>query len=131
MIAHVVETRVADRARSAFEPTRVAICTTLVAPSGTEPVVITESPCCCGALCRRTGATGDDDGPALDVAVDVGSPAGVTGGTGGTGITVATGVTAPDGSDAPDVPPSLVAVAVNVYLLPFARPDRTQLQPAA
>ena len=51
------------------------------------------------------------------------SPA-TTVGTAGT-LGFAIGVTDADGSDAPEVPPSFVAVAVNVYAVPFVRPDTT------
>ena len=37
----------------------------------------------------------------------------------------AIGVTGADGSDAAEVPPAFVAVAVNVYAVPFVRPDTT------
>lgn len=46
------------------------------------------------------------------------------GGAGGTGGAV--GMTGSDSAEAADVPPGLVAVAVNAYVVPFVKPPTTQ-----
>jgi hypothetical protein len=59
------------------------------------------------------------------VAVGVGVGTGVGVGVGVVGVCVATGVTDADAVDAAEVPPAFVAVTVNVYAVPFVRPDTT------
>jgi len=69
-------------------------------------------------------------GMEMESGVEIEVGAGVDGGVGvgvGVGVVVelATGVTAADGADAAEVPPAFVAAAVNVYPVPFVKPDTT------
>jgi hypothetical protein len=70
----------------------------------------------------EVGVPPDDGGVIVTVASP--SPGSATGAPGVPGVR--TGVIAFDGSDEPEVPPPLVAVAVNVYSVPFVRPETTQ-----
>jgi hypothetical protein len=86
-----------------------AVDAVAVKPPGVDVavyVLIVEPPLDAGAV----NATVADVGPAAATAPIVGAPGTVT------------GVTGVDGADAAEVPPVLVAVAVNVYSVPFDRP---------
>jgi hypothetical protein len=80
-----------------------------VAPPGDASTV-------CDVAGHTSNATSTDTRTAPSPATTPGAA-----GTLGTGI----GVTEADGADAAEVPPALVAVAVNVYAVPFVRPDTT------
>jgi len=68
--------------------------------------------------------------PAATVTTADETPASAVGVRGVPGI-VGCGVTAFEATDAADVPPPLVAVVVNVYDVPFVKPDTVQLPDAA
>ena len=73
-------------------------------------VVTTEPPLDAGSV----NATVADVDPAAATAPMVGAPGTVT------------GVTGADAADTAEVPPAFVAVAVNVYAVPFDRPVTSQ-----